>query len=229
MLTATYTLVALSVEQASLRVSLLSFQQYVRANLRQQNRITLGQLEYACEALNRLYQACHWRKTEIYLIPAIRQATEQADQLLDELSKLNQSALAVIRGIQDQLGSVGECADEQAGEICASIDSFCASLLTRLEKEERELFAIARSAICGDAWFALANQLLVHDARQVEARRSRPALLAPAAATAPAPAARAAADDDIVIPQLAVLPGPPVGEGGSAPLRRAAARPRITE
>jgi hypothetical protein len=36
MLTATYTLVALSVEQASVRMSLLSFQKYMRTTLMQQ-------------------------------------------------------------------------------------------------------------------------------------------------------------------------------------------------
>ena len=175
MLTATDTLVALSVEKASVRVSLQSFQQYVRANLMQQNSITLGQLEYACETLNRLYQACHWRKIEMYLIPAIRQATERADQLLDELSRLNQAALAVIRAMQERIGGLHEGAEEQVSQICASIETFCSALLQRLEKEEKELFAIARSVICGEAWFTIANQFLLHDAKLVEARRARSA------------------------------------------------------
>ncbi|MBJ7309022.1 hemerythrin domain-containing protein [Rugamonas sp. CCM 8940] len=194
MLTATYTLVALSVEQASVRVSLQSFQQYVRANLMQQNSITLGQLEYACETLNRLYQACHWRKIEMYLIPAIRQATERADQLLDELSRLNQAALAVIRAMQERIGGLHEGAEEQVSQICASIETFCSALLQRLEKEEKELFAIARSVICGEAWFAIANQFLLHDAKMVEERRARSAapITLPTAATAAAATASAA-------------------------------------
>jgi hemerythrin-like domain-containing protein len=202
MLTATYTLVALSVEQASVRVSLQSFQQYVRANLMQQNSITLGQLEYACETLNRLYQACHWRKIEMYLIPAIRQATERADQLLDELSRLNQAALAVIRAMQERIGGLHEGAEEQVSQICASIETFCSALLQRLEKEEKELFAIARSVICGEAWFAIANQFLLHDAEVVEARRVRSA----APITLPA----AAAIEHLLSPRLALLPLPPL-------------------
>ena len=206
MLTATYTLVALSVEQASVRVSLQSFQQYVRANLMQQNSITLGQLEYACETLNRLYQACHWRKIEMYLIPAIRQATERADQLLDELSRLNQAALAVIRAMQERIGGLHEGAEEQVSQICASIETFCSALLQRLEKEEKELFAIARSVICGEAWFAIANQFLLHDAKVVEARRSR------SAAPIALPAAGA---ERPLSPRLALLPLPPLDAAGS--------------
>jgi hemerythrin-like domain-containing protein len=184
MLTATYTLVALSVEQASVRLSVLSFQQYVRTTLMQQNRITLGQLEYACDTLTRLYQACHWRKIDMYLIPAIRKATERADRLLDELNRLNQAALGVIRSLQDQLGTLAEVRDDQVAQTCASIEAFCAALLQRLEKEERELFAIARRVICGEAWFSIANQLMMHDARLVETRRASVSGTAPAAGAA---------------------------------------------
>lgn len=188
MLTATYTLVALSVEQANVRLSLLSFQKYVQSTLTRQQSLTLAQLEYACETLERLYQACSWRKVELYLIPALRQATQRADQLLEELSRLNGMALDVVRRLKDRAGHAAphgtrpgpEYGDEpgqepQIGHVaafCEAIDSFCTTLLQRLEKEEKELFAIARSAICGDAWFAIANKLLAHDAQVAEARRS---------------------------------------------------------
>jgi len=171
MLTATYTLVALSVEQANVRLSLLSFQKYVQSTLLRQQRLTLSQLEYACETLERLYQACHWRKIELYLIPALQNATEQANQLLDELSRLNQSALAVIRRLQAELDSAVDYSEQQVAEICESIETFCTVLLQRLEKEEKELFTIARTTIGGEAWFDIANKFLAHDAQVVEARR----------------------------------------------------------
>lgn len=221
MLTATYTLVALSVEQAKVRISLQSFQHHVRATLLQQNSLTIGQLEYACEMLNRLYQTCNWRKTEMYLIPAIRQATERADQLIEELNRLNQSALAEIRAMQARMGDAAEGNDAQVGQICDSVDAFCAALLQRLEKEEQELFAIARSVIGGEAWFAIANQFLLHDAKLEEVRRGRP----------PAPAAADGEDrpaDGIAIPPLAVLPLPGMDpEQTLAPLLRQAPERRL--
>lgn len=174
MLTATYTLVALSVEQSSTRVSLLTLQKYVHSTLVRQHSLSLGQMEHAFESLRRLYQACHWGKIEMYLIPAIRQATEQADKLLDELSRLNQAALGVIRSLQEQLVHSGAPSEQQVLEVCGAIDSFCVALLRRLDKEEMELFAVARNVICGEAWFAIANQFLLHDAKAAEARRSRP-------------------------------------------------------
>lgn len=173
MLTATYTLVALSVEQATIRVSLLSFQKYVQSTLQRQNSLTLSQLEFACESLNRLYEACHWRKIEMYLIPAIRQATQQANQLLEELNRLNDSALAVIRSLQQQVAETSDDSGQHVHAICSRIDAFCDALLKRLDKEEKELFAVARTAIGGEAWFAIANQFLLHDANVAEARRCK--------------------------------------------------------
>lgn len=208
MLTATYTLVALSVEQASVRLSLLSFQKYMRSTLMQQNRMTLSQLEYACENLNTLYQACHWRKTEMYLIPALRDATERADQLLDELNRLNQSALTSIRLLQDKLGALADVRDEQVSEVCESIDTFCSALLKRLEKEEQELFALARNAIAGETWFSIANQLMMHDKHLDEMKRSGlpPAEAAQVAARRRALPGAAVDDGQISIPGLQVLP-----------------------
>jgi len=193
-------LVALSVEQASVRLSLQSFQHYVQASLRQQSSISLAQLQYACDSLNRLYQACHWRKVEMYLIPAIRQATVGADRLLDELSMLNNAALDIVKAMQERTGGMTAHNDEQVGQLCASMDAFCTALLKRLEKEEGELFAVARSVICGEAWFSIANQFLLHDARAEETRRNKAAVI-------PLPTAQAglSAFDLPDVPPLAVL------------------------
>ena len=231
MLTATYTLVALSVEQSSVRLSLLSFQKYVRSTLMQQNSITLSQLEYACENLNSLYQACHWRKTEMYLIPALRETTERADQLLDELNHLNQAALAAIRSLQERVGIFADVRDFQVEQVCDSIETFCASLLKRLEKEEQELFAMARGLIGGETWFSIANQLMMHDKHLEEMKRSGvvlgdqapPAVAAKAKAKAEAVTGRRAAaspkidDGQITIPGLQVLPTVELDDAGAGP------------
>lgn len=231
MLTATYTLVALSVEQSSVRLSLLSFQKYVRSTLMQQNSITLSQLEYACENLNNLYQACHWRKTEMYLIPALRESTERADALLDELNHLNQAALAAIRALQERMGIYADVRDFRVEQVCESIETCCTSLLKRLEKEEQELFAMARSLIGGETWFSIANQLMMHDKHLEEMKRSgvvlgdqAPAVAAKAKAEAQAAGGRRAApprveDAPITIPGLQVLPGVALNDAGTKPAR----------
>lgn len=181
MLTATYILVSLSVEQASIRMSLLAFQQYMQVQLRQQSRLSLAQLQYTGDWLNRLYQGGYWRKVEMYLIPAIRQATPHADGLLNgllnELNGLNHAALESINVVQQRAGASLDGSEQQTEQLCAAIDAFCAALLQRLEKEERELFALARKVIVGEAWFAIAYQFLAHDAMVREARRGRAQVL----------------------------------------------------
>lgn len=203
MLTATYTLVSLSVEQASIRVSLLAFQQYMHAQLRQHRQLTLAQLDYAGDWLNRLYQFGYWRKIDQYLVPAIRQATPHADGLLAELNRLNHAALDSVNLVQRRamaaVDSSEQQLEQQVEQLGAAIDSFCTALMARLEMEERELFALARRVIAGEAWFAIAYQFLAHDARMAENRRGKarvlpfvpPAALAPAAVPVHAPAVAA--------------------------------------
>ena len=177
MLTATYILVSLSVEQASIRMSLLAFQKYMQVQLRQQSRLSLAQLQYTGDWLNRLYQGGYWRKVEMYLIPAIRQAAPHVDGLLDELNGLNHAALDSINVVQQRAGAAIDHTELQAEQLCAAIDAFCAALLQRLEKDERELFVLARKVIVGEAWFAIAYQFLAHDARAQEARRGKAQVL----------------------------------------------------
>lgn len=208
MLTATYTLVSLSVEQASIRVSLLSFQQYMQAQLRLQRQLTVAHLDYAGDWLNRLYQFGYWRKVDQYLVPAIRQATPNADGLLEELAKLNHAALESINLVQRRAMASIDSPGQQVEQLGAAIDSFCAALMARLEMEERELFALARRVIAGEAWFAIAYQFLAHDARVAENRRSlarvlpfvqpASAALAAAAVRAPAVAANCGATAGVV-------------------------------
>jgi hypothetical protein len=46
-------------------------------------------------------------------------------------------------------------------------------LLQRLAREEQELFPVARSVISGEAWFSIANKMLVHEAYVQESKPPR--------------------------------------------------------
>jgi hemerythrin-like domain-containing protein len=174
MLTATYTLVALSVEQASVRVSLQSLQNLLQTNFVHQNALTPGQVDYACDALRRLYDTCHWRKIEKFLIPAIRRANSQADRLLAELDALNSAAAEAMRKVMALAPSRPIDSPSRVSEFCSAIEQFCGALLCRLEREENELFPVARAGISGEAWFSIANQMLAHDAYVLESKQTGP-------------------------------------------------------
>lgn len=180
MLTATYTLVALSVEQASVRVSLQSLQKVLYSNFFQQCTLTTGQVDYACESLRRLYDICNWRKIEQFLIPAIHRATHDADQLLLELERMNSAAAEAMCEIAERFAGLSLDSAERVTEFCASVDTFCNVLLQRLAREEQELFPVARSVISGEAWFSIAHKMLAHEAYVQETKpvRAGPAPLA---------------------------------------------------
>ncbi|MEO7495451.1 MAG: hypothetical protein ABIT83_07970 [Massilia sp.] len=183
MLTATYTLVALSVEQASVRVSLQSLQKLLHANFLHQSALTPGQVDYACEALRRLYDTCHWRKIEKFLIPAIRRVAGQADQLLAELEALNHAAAEAMEQALGHAPAKAIDSPMRVNEFCGAIERFCSALLVRLEREEKELFPVARAGISGEAWFSIANQMLAHDAYVQECKNTGPMAVAVATAS----------------------------------------------
>lgn len=174
MLTATYTLVAFSVEQTNMRVSLHAIQQLVQKGYTRQNALTPGQADYVCDSLRRLYEQCHRRKLDKFLMPALRRAGAGANPLLCELDMLTRSAAEALEAACS-LRDAGVDSEERVDTFCLAVERFCAALSVRFEREERELFPVARAAIAGDAWFAVANQMLAHDA-YIEEHRGRATL-----------------------------------------------------
>jgi hypothetical protein len=169
MLTATYTLVALSVEQTNMRVSLHAVQQLVQKSYARQSALTEGQADYVCDTLRRLYESCQGRKLDRFLLPALQRAGAGAEPLLCELDMLSRSATEAL-GAACRLAA-GSIDDEDGVDaFCLAVERFCLALELRFDREERELFPIARSVIAGEAWFAVANQMLAYDAYREEHR-----------------------------------------------------------
>jgi hemerythrin-like domain-containing protein len=175
MLTATYTLVAFSVEQTSVRASLQSLQKLLQSSFLYQNKLSPVQVEVTCDALKRLYETCHWRKLDKFLIPVIRRANGAADMLLAELDTLSQAAADAMSSALRLVETTALDTEVRVAQFCEAVERFCAALLRRLEREEQELFALASSVISGEAWFAIANQMLAHDAYHLETRGAEPA------------------------------------------------------
>jgi len=169
MLTATYTLVALSVEQTNMRVSLHAVQQLVQKSYAHQTALTAGQAEYVCDTLRGLYENCQRRKLDRFLLPALRRASGNADTLVAELEQLSRRAGEALATANGLLRS-GIDSEERVEAFCTAVERFCAALTERFEREELELFPFARVAIAGETWFAMAHQMLAHDADREEHR-----------------------------------------------------------
>jgi hemerythrin-like domain-containing protein len=168
MLTSTYTLVALSVEQTTVRSALQALVHALHALPDEDGVLAPGQAARLCAELRQVVDDCHWRKLDKFLVPALRRNTEAADGLLQDFEQISRAAA-------DALAAAEACVD--AGARGVDRDGFqeaierCADALRcRLEREEHELFPLARSLVRGEAWFAIANQMLAHDAVARERR-----------------------------------------------------------
>jgi hemerythrin-like domain-containing protein len=183
MLTSTYTLVALSVEQTTVRSALQSLARDLHTLPDEDGILAPGQASQLCAGLRQVVDACHVRKLDKFLVPALRRSSEAADGLLRDLERISHSAA-------DALAAAEACVDMgrrgvDSDGFRAAVDRCIAALRCRLEREEHELFPMARSLVRGEAWFTIANQMLAHDAVAREHRgavrrgRGRPEAVEP--------------------------------------------------
>ncbi len=162
MLTATYSIIALKVEQNRARWTISSLRQTILnclRNLRQASGIDADTL------LGRLTQFetyCHQRKMEVVVIPALRRFTHEADALLDEIETLGKASLALLRSLRDKLQEALRSGSAVLDDISASLEQCCAQFYRRLAAEE-ELVQVAERVIPGDVWFGIAASFLSED------------------------------------------------------------------
>ena len=117
--------------------------------------------------LNRLTQferSCHQRKMEVFVIPALRKITHEADAILEELDSLSEASLTLLRSLREKLQQVVTSGSLVVEEICASLEQCCTYLYRKLMREQ-ELVQIAERTIPAEEWFGIAAGFLVEDGR----------------------------------------------------------------
>jgi hemerythrin-like domain-containing protein len=184
MLTSTFTLVALSVEQTAVRAGVQALAERLHA-LPEAPTLAHGRAVQLCAGLRHVYDQCHWRKLDKFLVPVLRRGAAACDALLGELDALSREAAVAMAAAQARVdadeadGRVERAGFHTAAERCL------AALRCRLEREEHELFPLARGTVANEAWFAIANQLLAHDAHAKERRGMAVSHAAAASAVVP--------------------------------------------
>jgi hemerythrin-like domain-containing protein len=169
MLTSTYTLVALSVEQTAVRAALHALAEDLKAL---PNALALAPACAAalCVRLREVVDACHWRKLDKFLVPALRRSDAAIDRLLQDLEQLSVDAAQAVAAAQSCV-AMGELEGHvEHGPFSRAVGACITALRRRIERETEELFPLARSVVGGEAWFAIANQMLAHDAYAKEKR-----------------------------------------------------------
>jgi hemerythrin-like domain-containing protein len=150
------------------RAALQSLLDELRALPGEFNSLAASRAAQLCATLRHAYDNCHWRKLDKFLVPALRRSTALADGLLAELERLSGQAAAAMSAAEACVGAADHPVSREV--FCAAVECCVAALRRRLEREERELFPLARAAVGGDAWFAIAHQMLAHDAHAQERR-----------------------------------------------------------
>lgn len=160
MLTTTYSLLSLSVEQKSVHKLLSSIQQLAQDSWPDKRCIDPPILESVISQLTKLDEFFRQRKLEIYVIPAIRKATQEADSLLIELESLSAIGLAILESVRQQ-GSNQSVTEVKT--LHSSIELYCNHLFRRLSKEKDELWPLAQRVISSGEWFSIGIQFLSID------------------------------------------------------------------
>lgn len=164
MLTTTYALTSLSVEQKRVHNLLSTAQQLFQNRSADRRQTDPVILESVVSQLARLDESCHRRKVEVYLIPAIQKATREADLLLAELESISAIGLDILGSVRIWMQQWFEYGVIEVKALYASIELYCNNLLRRLTKEEEELLPLAQRVISSEEWFAIGMQFLSLDA-----------------------------------------------------------------
>jgi hemerythrin-like domain-containing protein len=162
MLTYTYSLVTLLAEQKKARKLLIDIRDQFQRCICEKQCTNLHCFDTALDRLIRFDASHHRRNVELYVIPAVQEATRDADGLLIELDGLSEMSARVLERVCERMQCLGERDEMEIRELCGAMESYCDNLLERLEREENELFPIAQRAITYDGWFQLASQFISH-------------------------------------------------------------------
>lgn len=165
MLTATYSLVAISAEQDKTRNLLHRLQQFVQAAWKGVQSIDFGFLDAGYNRLTQFDHYCRNRKIEAYLIPALRGFSNEADKLIAELEVVNAKARHVLQVVGRHLAASVNMSHLQISQVYDAMQAYCRHASERLTLEEQWLLPLARRLFSVEDWFSLATQFLSGDGR----------------------------------------------------------------
>lgn len=175
MLTATYAMLNLSVEQEHSRTIISQMQQFCRRCAAGLRDINLPDLKSVARQLTQFDESCHRQKVEMHVIPAIRSATREADALLAELESLNAQDDSILTSLKALLSLSADQWMAKLKELCCLMELYCQILLKKLEQEDA-IFALAQRLLPSEQWFAIGTQFLSLDAENHAHKQSAQAM-----------------------------------------------------
>lgn len=163
MLTVTYSIIALKLEHKKARWTFSSIQRYIMNGIRNIKATSQTEIEPMLQRLSQFEKYYRDRKIEMFLIPALRKLTHEADSLLDEIESLGAHAHALLKSLRESIQEDLRLGRLLLEEVCSSLARCCENFYRRLVREE-ELVRVAERLIPSEAWFGIAASFLSHDA-----------------------------------------------------------------
>lgn len=163
MLTATYVLLTLSIEQKKERHFISRLLHHVQTMARKPQELDPVYIQSQLDELARFAEARHQRKVEACLMPAVRNATGDAGPLLADLESLSRLGKTMLAAVRKCLRRAMRRSAVHGTFLCRTIDMYCQNLLQRLDKEERELLPLAQRVIRSEEWFEIGSMFLTQD------------------------------------------------------------------
>ena len=176
MLTTTYSMVVLSSEQQNTRRILGKLEQCLHnASWLCADGVDRVWLERVLHKLVRVDRYCHQRKVELYVIPALRRASEAAAGVLDRLDALYSDAMRILLHACCEFERAATGAGTNIRALVSTIELYCRQMLARLSLEEDELFPVARQVLSTETWFQIAACFLSESTERHTRNQSPPA------------------------------------------------------
>lgn len=166
MLTLTYALVALSVEQKKVQGQLLELQQCVQKERDRKAFVEPARLESLVADFVRLDDACLSRNIELYVLPAVRAATSEADSLLADIDAIISTGRIILRNLRGNLWKNAGQDSVQIDDFLDSLETYCQNLMKRLTMEELHILPLAQRVISSDEWFDIAAKFISHESER---------------------------------------------------------------
>lgn len=152
-------LILISKEQQKTRHILSGLQRCLHHNFwKNPEGVDLSSLKRMFQKFILLDQFCRTRKLESLVIPALRKASTETDDLLTKLDDISAHSLHMLWYVYDQLESAIRDGMVSVNALFSALNVYCTDLQTRLTQEENELFPIARRLLSFDEWSAIASQ-----------------------------------------------------------------------